>query len=102
MNSEEICSDWLKRVEADYHSHARLSARYTILGRGLGLITTILTAVVATTIFTALAKSDNIDILIIAGSISIIAIIFSASHDFLKLYLILFHPLFTPFKIVYV
>ena len=81
---KDLISKWVERVTIIHICHARLSARYTQWGRRIGLLTTIFSAVVATALFTSFSQSDNTSLLIIAGSFSVIAVIFSASQNFLK------------------
>jgi len=85
MQSNKLLFEWRQKIRIFHICHAKLSAFNYRLGRIIGLTATILSAIVATTVFTALTRSENTILLILAGIISIIAVIFSASHDFLKL-----------------
>jgi predicted nucleic acid-binding Zn ribbon protein len=85
MKPKKLLSEWVKGMRIFHRCHARLASFNTGLGRGLGLTATVLSALVATAVFTSLTQSENTIILIGAGLVSIIATIFSAANDFLKL-----------------
>lgn len=85
MKSNELLFEWKIKTRIFHICHAKLSTRYYYFGRGIGLAATITSALVATSIFTILTKSENINLIILTGFFSIITVILSAANDFLKL-----------------
>ncbi len=65
-------------------AHQRAADYYNSRGRMLGLVVTIFTVIVGTSIFGSLSVSNNQDILIVVGLISLVAAILSGVNTFLN------------------
>lgn len=90
MTSEEkkakldLITTWLNGVTIAHVAHCKLSADYKQRGRMLGLIVTIISTIVGTSIFGAINLSNNQLVLAIAGLISVMAAILSGVNTFLN------------------
>jgi len=85
MQSKELLLEWQQKVHILHRCSAQLAAETERLGRRLGLAATILSAIVTTSIFSTLIQSDKTIWIIFTGVVSIITIIVSAAHQYLKL-----------------
>jgi hypothetical protein len=65
-------------------AHQRAADYYNSRARALGLVVTIFTVIVGTSIFGSLSVSNNQDILIVVGLISLVAAILSGVNTFLN------------------
>ena len=85
-NSEEVTliRQWQRNIRLNQIAHLRTSASCSSTGRLLGLLVTIFSVVVGTSIFASLNSSDSRAILIIVGIVSVAATVLSAIHSFLN------------------
>jgi hypothetical protein len=84
MENNKLINQWKNGLRVRHISHSRAFSYFKLRDRIIGLIATVLSAVVGTTVFASLAESDSNTLIIIAGCISILATLFAASHTFLK------------------
>lgn len=75
---------WQNGLHIRHIAHNQAFSHYKMWDRILGLISTILSAVVATTVFASMAESNTNTLIVIAGCISIFATLSAASYSFLK------------------
>lgn len=86
MNAEtDVLKEWHERLTTLHRAHKRAAAIYERQSRLLGLSTTVLSAVVGTTIFTTLQETPTIAVRAIVGLISVAAAVVAAVQTFLKL-----------------
>ena len=86
MKQEEVIYQWVKGMRIMHIVHAKSHSRFRKLDRNIGLSSTIFAAIVSTAVFASIAKDDEDSnyIAIVAGIISILTVVFSATHSFLK------------------
>ncbi len=75
---------WEKGLRIRHVAHSIAFSHYAMLNRVIGLISTLLSALVATAIFTSISETGNKYWIVIAGLISIITTLTSAATSFLK------------------
>jgi hypothetical protein len=75
---------WQNGLHIRHIAHNQAFSHFKTRDRLLGLISTVLSAVVATTVFASMAESDSNVLIVIAGCISIFATLSAASYSFLK------------------
>lgn len=85
MENNETINHWKNGLRIRHIAHSRAFSRFKLWDRMIGSVSTLLSAVVATTVFASFADSDSNRLIIIAGGISILATLFAASYSFLKL-----------------
>lgn len=87
MTKEKLTLEqWQRGLHIRHIAHHRAFSFYKMTDRILGLISTVFSAVVATTVFASMAEdTDSRSLIIIAGCISVIATLLAASYSFLKL-----------------
>lgn len=85
MQSKDLLLEWQQKAHILHRCNAQLAAETDALGRRLGLIATLLSAVVTTSIFSTLTQSDKTIWIIVTGLLSIITIIVATAHQYLKL-----------------
>jgi len=85
-HSEErsLMHRWQKDIRMYQIAHLRTSARSSTAGRLLGLIVTIFSVIVGTSIFASLNSSNSQAILITVGVISLVATVISGVNSFLN------------------
>ena len=76
---------WANGLRIRHIAHSRAASHYRFWDRLIGLLSTLLSAVIATTIFASLNDSDNQTQIIVAGSISILSTVVSGAYSFLKM-----------------
>ena len=82
--SPVILNQWLNGIKINDIAHRRAAAYYKNLGRVLGIPVTVFTIVTGTIIFSTLGSSENDQILLVVGFISLIAAIMSGLQTFLN------------------
>ena len=82
MENNEIINQWRNGLRIRHIAHSRAFSHFKLMDRIVGLASTILSAVVATTVFASMAESDSNTLILIAGGISILATLFAASYSF--------------------
>ena len=85
MDKDQLLKEWVDGAHIKSIAHHKAAAKFNRNNRILGLLTTIFTVIVSTSIFASLMKTDNKIILMPAYVISFLAVILSASNTFLKL-----------------
>ena len=75
---------WQNGLHIRHIAHNRAFSHFKMRDRLLGLISTVLSAVVATTVFASMAESDSNNLITIAGCVSIFATLSAAAYSFLK------------------
>jgi hypothetical protein len=84
MEERVLVMQWLNGIKIAQISHIRATNYYNRIGRFLGIAITIASTLVSTSIFSSLTASQNPTLLIITGTISIFAAIFSGLQTFLN------------------
>ena len=82
--TNQLQVQWLKGIIINHIGHSKAATHYKSRDRGFGLITTILSAVVSTALFSSLSSETNENIVLIAGILSLFGTIASAAFTFLK------------------
>lgn len=80
-----VLQQWLSGIRIEQISHLRAAARYDHLHRILGLLVTVFSVVVGTSIFGTLGGSQNQKVLISIGVVSMVSAILSGLQTFLNL-----------------
>ncbi len=83
-NERFLLLRWQKDVRLNQIAHLRASASCNRIGRLLGLLVTVFSAVVGTSIFASLNSSNSRAILVIVGLVSIAAAVLSGAYTFLN------------------
>ena len=83
-NEQALMRNWQKNIRLYQIAHLRASASCSSSGRLLGLLVTVFSVIVGTSIFASLNSSDSRGILILVGIISLAATVLSAIHNFLN------------------
>jgi len=83
--SNDLLEKWQQTAHILHRSHAQLAWFNDLSGRALGLLATVFSAIVATSIFATLTRSDKTIWLIGTGVFSIFTIILSSASQYLKL-----------------
>jgi hypothetical protein len=81
---EYTYEDWLVAVRQSEREHRLAEARFARRSRGLGLLVTILSAAVGTTLFTSISNSPSMALKITAGALSLAATITAAVQTFMN------------------
>jgi hypothetical protein len=84
MDEKTLANQWINGLRIFHISHHRAATHFKRLGTIIGLLATVLSALAATTVFLSAFQSDRTTLMIIAGSLSVFTVIFTASHHFLK------------------
>lgn len=86
MDSKTRLEQWLNGIKISHISHSRATAHYKRLGRGLGIPVLILTTVVGTAVFTAIASPNGYStgLQLLAGLLSMGAAVLSGLQTFLN------------------
>ena len=84
MENNELVNQWKNGLRIRHIGHTRAFSRFRSEDRVIGLLSTIFSAVVATTVFASLSKSETNTLIIIAGCVSVLATLLAASHSFLN------------------
>lgn len=84
MENSELLTQWKNGLRIRHIAHSKALSYYSSMDRIIGLLSTLLTAVVATTIFASMNESQEKTLILIAGLISILATLASAANAFLK------------------
>lgn len=82
--TNQLQVQWLKGIIINHIGHSKAATHYKSRDRGFGLITTILSAVVSTTLFSSLSSESNEKVVLFAGILSLFGTIASAAFTFLK------------------
>ncbi len=84
MENIELLTQWKNGLRVRHIAHSKALSYYSSMDRIIGLLSTLFTAVVATTIFASMNESQEKTLILIAGLISILATLASAANAFLK------------------
>ena len=84
MESKELITMWNNGLRIRHMAHSIAFTHFKRLDKLTGVVATVLSAVVGTTVFASLAKSDNTSLLVIAGSISVLSTVVISANSFLK------------------
>lgn len=84
MGNNESVKQWEEKLHTRHMAHSRSYSYYKTMDRIIGLSSALLSTAVATTVFASFANSENSILIIIAGSISVLATLFTAGNSFLK------------------
>jgi hypothetical protein len=84
MEKQTIINQWSNGLRIRHMAHSMSYSYYHRFDRIVGLFSTLLTALVATAIFSSFAESGSRIIITIAGGISILATLSAAAAAFLK------------------
>lgn len=81
-----VLDEWKERISRSHRAHKRAAAFYEAWSRRLGIIATVLSAIVGTTVFATLQEALlPLSIKIILGLLSVAAAVFAALQTYLKL-----------------
>ena len=84
-DSRTTLLQWQKGIRIDHMAQSRAAAYYSRRSRGLGLIVTILSVFVGTSLFTGLASSKDLGtIVLVAGAVSAVTAVLTAVQTFLN------------------
>ncbi|CAN5560698.1 hypothetical protein BH09MYX1_BH09MYX1_67820 [soil metagenome] len=75
--------EWLNGIRAAHIAHQRAAARYAARHRWIGIPATVLSIAVGTSVFGSLASTEQRWILVIAGTMSVVAAISTGLQSFL-------------------
>lgn len=82
----ELVRSWLRRCRKSQFAHYELAAIYTKKNSSLGVPVIVINAFVSATIFATFLKSDDSYIRISALILSVLAVILSALHNYLRFF----------------
>lgn len=81
-----VLDEWKQRISRSHRAHKMAAAFYEAWSRRLGIIATVLSAVVGTTVFSTLQEASlPVAIKIILGLLSVAAAVFATLQTYLKL-----------------
>jgi hypothetical protein len=80
----ELQAQWLKGIICNHIGHNIAATHFNQRDRMLGLLSTVLAAIVSTAIFTALSSSQSRPLLVTAGVVSLLATVLAAVHSYEK------------------
>jgi hypothetical protein len=81
---EVLLRQWVRGIRVYHIGHRRAAVIFARRARFLGVLTTLASAVVGTTIFSSLANSTDSRWIVLAGALSVGAVITSALQTFLN------------------
>ncbi|MFB3897326.1 MAG: SLATT domain-containing protein [bacterium] len=84
MDAIKLLQEWHNGLRINHIAHLRAAAEYKLLGRIFGLLVTMFSVVIGTSIFSTLGSSENLLVLLMAGSISVLAAVLSGIQGFLN------------------
>lgn len=84
MDVDQLFQAWSTGIRENQIAHLRAGACYHSRSRVMGLLVTILSIVVGTSIFTSLTLSQDQTILILVGTVSMVTAIISGANSFLN------------------
>ncbi|WP_241273169.1 SLATT domain-containing protein [Belliella calami] len=84
MDKDKVIAQWTKGLRIRHIAHSISFSYYHRIDRIIGLLSTLISAMVATAIFSSFAQSESRNIIIIAGAVSVLATLLSAAAAFLK------------------
>ena len=78
-------SQWLKGIRIEHVAYSRAAPYYDRRSRGLGLVVTVLSVFVGTSLFTGFASSKNLGIVVlVAGAVSAVTAVLAGAQTFLN------------------
>ena len=80
----KLLKAWLHGIKISHVGHTRAAVVYERRAKVLGVITTLISAIIATAIFSSAAASTNATLLVVAGILSAAAVVVSALATFLN------------------
>jgi hypothetical protein len=80
----DLLKKWLNGITTAHVAYSKLTAEYKQRSRMLGLIVTIISTIIGTSIFASLNVSNNQIILAVVGTVSLLASILSGVNTFLN------------------
>jgi hypothetical protein len=84
MDALTTLEQWLNGIKIDHVAHLRAAAYYKRANRLLGIPATILAIIIGTSIYGVLSSSNNPQILLFVGAVSILAAVLSGLQTFLN------------------
>lgn len=84
MENNELINQWKKGLRIRHIAHTRAFRYYKLWDRIVGLVATLISAVVATTVFASMAESGTKTLIVVAGGISVLSTLVAATYTFLK------------------